>query len=65
MTKKLTASVVNATMELERIVAAQTQKEKREKEEKEDVVMADVPPGLTKSWVVVPGEDWEMVDGTV
>jgi hypothetical protein len=62
MTKKLASSVMNATMELERIVAAQTQ---REKEVQEDVVMADVPPGLTKSWVVVPGEDWEMVDGTV
>ena len=61
MSKKLAASVLNATMELERIVAAQTQGE----EEKEDVVMADPPPGLTNSWVVVQGEDWEMVDGTV
>lgn len=50
---------MNATMELERIVAAQTQRE-----ETQDVVMADAPPGPTKPWVVLPAEDWEMVDGT-
>lgn len=59
MSKKLTSSVMNATMELERIVAAQTQRE-----ETQDVVMADAPPGPTKPWVVLPAEDWEMVDGT-
>jgi len=58
MTKKFATSVMNATVELERIVTA---KEK----EVQDVDMADVQPVLTKSWVVIPGEDWEMVDGTV
>jgi hypothetical protein len=60
MSKSLAASVMNATMELERIVAA------RDKDV-QDVPMDDVSPsspGLTQSWVVVPGEDWEMVDGT-
>jgi hypothetical protein len=64
MTKKLASSVMNATMELERIVAAQTQREK----DVQDVLMEDTPPpppGLTQSWVVVAGEDWEMVDGAL
>ena len=60
MSKKLGTSVMNATLELEQIVAAQIQKEKQI----HDVVMADAT-ALTKSWVVVPGDDWEMVDGTV
>ena len=63
MTKKFATSVMAATKELERIVAAQTQKEK----ETQDVVMKDARPlpVLTRSWVVVSGEDWEMVDGTL
>lgn len=55
MGPRLALSITTATQELERIVAAQT--------EREDVAMLDATtPILTKSWVVVPGEDWEMVD---
>ena len=64
MGPRLALSIMTATKELERIVAAQNE---REKEDMHDVVMFDatspVSPGLTKSWVFVAGnEDWEMVD---
>ncbi|KAG5644656.1 hypothetical protein DXG03_008038 [Asterophora parasitica] len=57
MGPRLAVSIMSATMELERLVAAQDQ----------DVTMADAtvaaaPPTLTKSWVVVSGDDWEMVE---
>jgi hypothetical protein len=64
MTKKLAASVMSATMDLERIVTAHTQKEKDPEKQSQDVVMKDAPLVLSKSWVVVSGDDWEMVDGT-
>lgn len=58
MGPRLAVSIMTATKDLEQIVAAQGDREK----ESQDVIMADAPPILTKSWVVVPGEDWEMVD---
>jgi len=65
MGPRLALSIMTATKDLERIVAAQN-----EADDLQDVVMFDtnatspVSPGLTKSWVFVPGEDWEMVDCT-
>ncbi|GLB44896.1 hypothetical protein LshimejAT787_1802330 [Lyophyllum shimeji] len=58
MGPRLAISIMTATKELERLVAAQ-------ESEPQDVVMADATtssPVLTKSWVVVSGEDWEMVE---
>ncbi|KII89664.1 hypothetical protein PLICRDRAFT_39792 [Plicaturopsis crispa FD-325 SS-3] len=55
MGPRLALSILTATRELERIVAA---RQKREAEA--EVSMADGV--LSNSWVVVPGEDWEMVD---
>ena len=59
MGARLAVSILTATRELERIVA-------RNNLESEDVTMEPspppVPPPLTNSWVIVPGEDWEMVD---
>ncbi|KAF9468179.1 hypothetical protein BDZ94DRAFT_1247380 [Collybia nuda] len=60
MGPRLAVSIMSATKDLEQIVAAQGDREK----ELQDVTMADASPILTKSWVVVPGEDWEMVDCT-
>ena len=63
MGPRLALSIMTATKDLERIVAAQN-----EADDLQDVVMLDttvvspVGSGLTKSWVIVPGEDWEMVD---
>jgi len=54
MGPRLAVSIMTATRELERIVAQQMDAEND---------MADSPTGvLSNSWVVVPGEDWEMVD---
>ena len=60
MGARLAVSILTATRELERIVA-------RNNLESEDVTMEPSPPPppvppLTNSWVIVPGEDWEMVD---
>ncbi|KZT07683.1 uncharacterized protein LAESUDRAFT_724669 [Laetiporus sulphureus 93-53] len=54
--RELEKSIYSATSELERIVAAS------QGDADSDVVMADSDPALSKSWVVVPPEDWEMVD---
>jgi hypothetical protein len=57
MGPRLAVSIMTATLELERIIAAQPQ----------DVdMMDDDEPHLSMNgpWVVVPGEDWEMVDCT-
>jgi len=69
MGPRLAVSIMTATRELERIVAAQAEKEKerdRERDRDNDVVMNDIssppPMSLSNSWVVVPGEDWEMID---
>lgn len=60
MGPKLALSIMSATMELERLVAAQGP------DTDNDVPMADSsPPSLSASWVVVGGsdnQDWEMVD---
>jgi hypothetical protein len=65
MGPRLAISILTATRELERIVARNNLDTDRE-----DVVM-DSPsigsgscptPTLTNSWVIIPGEDWEMVD---
>lgn len=61
MGPRLALSIMAATKELERIVAAQSQSEK-ERERENDVMMAESAPTLSNSWVVVPGEDWEMID---
>ncbi|PCH42300.1 hypothetical protein WOLCODRAFT_25280 [Wolfiporia cocos MD-104 SS10] len=53
--RELEKSLFSATNELEQIVAAQ-------RETDNDVVMADTDGSLAKSWVVVPQEDWEMID---
>jgi hypothetical protein len=58
MGPRLAVSIMAATKELEQIVAAQGEREK----DIQDVNMTDASPILTKSWVVIPGEDWEMVD---
>ncbi|KAF8150906.1 hypothetical protein B0H34DRAFT_801815 [Crassisporium funariophilum] len=68
MGPRLALSITTATKELERIVADQ-----QERDRDMDVVMTDstttpmygsglAMPVLTTSWVVVRGEDWEMVD---
>ncbi|OCH95435.1 hypothetical protein OBBRIDRAFT_720600 [Obba rivulosa] len=53
MGPRLALSILTATKDLERLVAAQREREK-------DVAMTSAE--LSNSWVVVPGEDWEMVD---
>jgi hypothetical protein len=60
MGARLAVSILTATRELERIVAQQSGMDV----DKEDVMMMDAtcPPPLANSWVLVPGEDWEMVD---
>ena len=55
MGPRLAFSIYNATRELERIVASQRDVEG-------DVCMADSEPLLSTSWVVLPKDDWEMVD---
>ena len=56
-------SILTASQELERIVADQ-----QERDKDNDVVMSDstlvslAMPVLTTSWVMVKGEDWEMID---
>ncbi|KAH9926835.1 hypothetical protein B0H21DRAFT_700744 [Amylocystis lapponica] len=52
----LALSMLTATRELERIVAAQ------QREPDGDVTMRSGEGLLSNSWVVVPPEDWEMVD---
>jgi len=75
MGPRLAISIMSATRELEMLVAAQ-QRERETSQEYPDIVMADSPPlptpapvhhhqlqqTLTRSWVFVPNEDWEMVD---
>ncbi|KAF8813389.1 hypothetical protein BYT27DRAFT_7206776 [Phlegmacium glaucopus] len=70
MGPRLALSIIDATKELERIVADQ----ERERDRDNDVVMSDstfnlstsslASPVLTKSWVFVKNEvhDWEMLD---
>jgi len=70
MGPRLALSIIDATKELERIVADQ----ERERDRDNDVVMSDstfnlstsslASPMLTKSWVFVKNEvhDWEMLD---
>jgi hypothetical protein len=55
MGPRLAVSILTATRELERIVASQMEVDN-------DVSMTDST--LSKSWVVIPGEerDWEMID---
>lgn len=55
MGPRLAFSIFMATQELERIVAAQRDKDN-------DIVMGTAEAGLSNSWVVVPPEDWEMID---
>lgn len=55
MGPRLAFSIHSATRELERIVSSQRDTEG-------DVVMADTEGVLTSSWVVLPHDDWEMVD---
>jgi hypothetical protein len=66
MGPRLAMSIMTATQELERIVADQ-----QERDKDNDVVMSDstlvsptslAMPVLTTSWVMVKGEDWEMID---
>lgn len=64
MGPRLAMSIMTATRELERIVAAQ---DEREKGNSTDVAMGDAttptaPVITTSTWFVVNGEDWEMVD---
>ena len=57
MGPRLAFSIYTATQELERIVASQQDCDG-------DVNMPGPGEGvLSTSWVVVPQEDWEMVDG--
>jgi len=55
MGARLAISIFAATQELERIVAAQTDRDR-------DVIMSNGEAQMSTSWVVVPHEDWEMVD---
>lgn len=55
MGPRLALSIHAATKELERIVAAQRDRDG-------DVAMVNEDGSMTASWVVVPPEDWEMVD---
>jgi hypothetical protein len=60
MGARLAVSILTATRELERIVACNNIDTDRD-----DVTMDHTPstvPPLTNSWVIVPGEDWEMID---
>lgn len=59
MGPRLAISIMTATRELERIVAAQ---EQREQEIGDDAMAVDSHPVLSKSWVLIPDQDWEMVD---
>ncbi|KAI0784206.1 hypothetical protein C8Q75DRAFT_736341 [Abortiporus biennis] len=56
MGPRLALSISAATQELERIVAA------AQRDKDNDVVMINAEPHMTTSWVMVPPEDWEMVD---
>lgn len=55
----LAVSIMNATRDLEVLVASQQQQQQRDADG--DVPMADCP---SNSWISIslPGEDWEMVD---
>ena len=55
MGPRLALSIHAATKELERIVAAQRDRDG-------DVTMVNEDGSMSASWVVVPPEDWEMVD---
>ena len=55
MGPRLAFSIYNATRELERIVASQRDGEG-------DIYMGDTEQLLSTSWVVLPQDDWEMVD---
>ncbi|OBZ72361.1 hypothetical protein A0H81_07845 [Grifola frondosa] len=57
MGPRLAISIYTATKELEQIVAAQRDSDR-------DVAMSNADSPLSNSWVVVPPEDWEMVDCT-
>ena len=56
---RLAVNLLTATMELERFVA---QQKEHAAEEDRDISMEDGTSVLTKSWVIVPQEDWEMLD---
>lgn len=58
MGPRLAISIITATRELERLVAAQGERE----DDFNDVAMTDSAPVMTSSWVVVQGDDWEMLD---
>lgn len=66
MGPRLAVSILTATRELEKIVASQNFEVERDKDVNGDISMNDAPGNgsvtLSNSWVVVPGEDWEMVD---
>ena len=55
----LAVSIMNATRDLEVLVASQQQQQQRDADG--DIPMSDSP---SNSWVTIglPGEDWEMVD---
>ena len=54
MGPRIALSIMSATQELEKIVSKQSWQDA-------DIIMAD-GTGTSNSWVVVPGEDWEMID---
>jgi hypothetical protein len=54
MSSNLAASILNATRELEGIVAAQ------QRDADGDIIMGDTH--MSSSWLVVSSEDWEMID---
>jgi hypothetical protein len=55
MGPRLALSIYTATKELEQLVAAQ-------RDSDGDMAMSGGEHVLSTSWVVVPQEDWEMVD---
>jgi hypothetical protein len=61
MGPRLAISIMTATKELERIVAAQTEREAMAAAG-DDAMAVDSNPVLSKSWVLIPDQDWEMVD---
>lgn len=61
MGPRLALSIYNATRELEKLVASQSQRDAEG-----DVDMRDSNESLlTSSWVAVAGDDWEMIDCSV
>lgn len=57
----LAVSIMNATRDLEVLVASQQQQQQQQRDADGDVAMSDCP---SSSWIAIslPGEDWEMVD---